>query len=279
MVNNNDRLIIKIMNNATELHIMQHSSEKSLVKALNILMLFLDSKEELSISEICQSLNLHKSTVSRITSTMVEFGFLKQKENRGKFSLGTVLLSFGGLIKSRILLRRVAIPYLIRLSQRVKEVIVIAYGDGRENVFTETYHDISISYNESSVGNDELTGMQLHFNSLGKIMLSNMSNEELINYFHNHDLIKYTPHTIVNLEEMQKHLVKVRETGIALDNEEYQLGMKGVGAGIRDVEKKLIGSISVVAPSVRMSQSRILELIPEVKSCADAISRAMGFKG
>ena len=255
----------------------QHNYEKSLSKALDILILFLDRKEELTLSEICKITGLGKSTAGRLTSTLVDYDFLRQPEFRGKFSLGTIYFGFSGLIKSRLPLRRVAIPYLLKLSQRVGEAVVIAYGDGSQSVFTETYHDTSIKA-PLLIAQDEGTAMPLHATSIGKIMLAEMSEGEVEKYFSENKLERNTSNTVVDLEYFNNQLVIVKKQGVAFDLEEFQTGTRGVAAGIRGDEGSLIGGIAVVAPAVRLPSNQLQDIVNEVKSCANEISIAMGLE-
>ena len=262
---------------------MQDSKQetmKSLTKALDILDLFLDNQGEMALSQIAKLSGLNKTTVSRIVSTLVKHGYLKQKEKRGKYSLGTIYLSFSGVVKSKLQLRSIVIPYLTKLSQQTHESVIIAYGDGSEEVFTETFHDTSQPNSKVlRIVPVEGTRMPLHSTATGKILLANMSDEELERYFNNKHLKRYTPNTIMNINDMRNHLIIVRQEGVAFDDEEFSLGVRGVAAGIRDSNDKIVGSIAVVAPSVRLTRAKMRELAPDVKSCAEEISGELGFRG
>ena len=258
---------------------MKQETMKSLTKALDILDLFLDNQGELALSQIAKLSGLNKTTVSRIVSTLVRHGYLKQKEKRGKYSLGTIYLSFSGVVKGKLQLRSTAIPYLTKLSQQTHESVIIAYGNGSEEIFTETFHDTSRPNNVLTIVPLEGTGMPLHSTATGKILLADMSDEELEEYFKNKHLRHYTPNTIMNINDMRNHLIIVRQEGVAFDDEEFSPGVRGVAAGIRDSEGKIVGSFAVLAPSVRLSRAGMRELVPDVKSYADEISRELGFRG
>jgi IclR family KDG regulon transcriptional repressor len=263
---------------------MQDSKQetmKSLTKALDILDLFLDNQGEMALSGIAKLSGLNKTTVSRIVSTLVKHGYLKQREKRGKYSLGTIYLSFSGVVKSKLQLRSIVIPYLTKLSQQTHESVIIAYGNGSEEVFTETFQDTSQSNSESMLRIVPMEGtrMPLHSPSTGKILLAYMSDEELERYFSNKPLKRYTPNTIMNINDMRNHLIIVKQEGVAFDDEEFALGIRGVAAGLRDSNDKIVGSIAVVAPSVRLTRAKMRELAPDVKSCAEEISGELGFRG
>ncbi len=97
---------------------------KSLSKALDILELFLDTKEEMGVSEIARLTGLNKATISRIATYLTNRNYLAQSEKRGKYFLGTQFLSFSKVIKDRIKIRDIAMPYIAKLSKSVDESVV-----------------------------------------------------------------------------------------------------------------------------------------------------------
>jgi len=83
---------------------------KAIKKTFDVLELFLNDKDEISLSDLSKLSGINKTTVSRITSTLVKLGYLRQRERRGKYSLGTKFLDFSGYIKTKIRIRDMAIP-------------------------------------------------------------------------------------------------------------------------------------------------------------------------
>ncbi len=253
---------------------------KSLLKSLDVLELFLKGADELALAEIASLSNIHKTSVSRIVSSLVSRGYLKQKEKRGKYSLGTIYFEYTGLIKSRTRLRATAIPHLVQLSQSVNESVIIAYKSGFdsiENVYTETFHEKSAPNTLLKVSPDEGMSLSLHSTSLGKVLLASLSEQGLQRYIDSHPLRNFTANTVTEPAELKKQLAQVRQNGVAYDNEEYSLGVKGVAAGIRNGDGNTVGAIGILAPTVRTDTSRMKQLTPIVKTVADSISREAGY--
>lgn len=251
---------------------------KTLNKSLNILKLFLKDANEKTLDEITKLSGVNKTSVIRIISTFVNHGFLKQRKRRGKYSLGSIYFDFTSVLKRNLRLRDVAVPYLAKLSKQLNESVIIAYGDGREGVITETFQDMSRRNTILRVVPAEGSDMQLHSTSLGKILLANMPEKALETYFSDETVTRFTPNTITDLNSMRSHLLPVREEDVAFDDEEFSLGVRGVAAGLRDNEGMIIGAIAVIAPTVRLTRSKMQELRPVIKNCALEISRELGFK-
>jgi IclR family KDG regulon transcriptional repressor len=255
---------------------MEQETVQSLTKALDIMEVFLKTKKEMALSEIADALNMNKSTVRRLMTTLIQRGYIYQKENRGKYSLGMIYLNFSGAIKSQMPFRGLAIPYLIRLSYELNESVVLSLIEGKDRVLTETFRN-SADYLLKAISSESATVL-LHATCLGKIALSTYSDEELERYFNTHNIERRTPNTITSVTEMQNHLKSVREEGVAFDNEENTLGVRGIAAALRDGEGTIIGSIGVIVPTVRMSRNQVKKLAPVIKDYALQISREFGYK-
>lgn len=257
---------------------MQEENMKSLAKTFDILDLFLKGNYTLSVTEISKILNLNKTTVSRILSKLEKRGYLRQVEKRGKFVLGTIFLEFSGIVKSQLKLREVALPFLFELNRLVKESVIIAVWDRREDVITETFHETSYTESPLKVVPDEGISIPLFCTCLGKIILADMSEEELNDYFSNNTLKQRTPKTIVNIKAIKNQLVTIRKEAIAFDDEEYAIGVLGIASAIKDSAGKVVGSVGILAPSARRSHATMLELAPILKEYSYNISKQLGYK-
>jgi len=248
---------------------------KSLQKAIDVLELFLGNEDEISLSELAKSSGFNKSTVNRIAAIFVKRGYLKQIEKRGKYSLGMKFLDFSGIIKSRIKIRDIAMPYMIKLSQLAKDSVMLSVWDGRKAVFSET---IPAKYPLRIIP-DEGTKIPLHCTGVGKIFLADMTEPELESYFSTTKLQPCTANTITEPNQLKTHIMRIAKEGVAFDDEEYYLGVRNVSAAIKGSDGNVVAAIGVLGPSVRLTRAKLNELTPIVKSCALEISRDLGYKG
>jgi DNA-binding IclR family transcriptional regulator len=91
-------------------------------------------------------------------------------------------------------------------------------------------------------------------------------------------LMRYTPHTISDSDELLNELALVRERGYAVDNEELSIGIRCVGAPIRNVSGRVFAAVSVSGPARKVPDSRIAGLAELVIHYADAISAQLGYR-
>jgi IclR family transcriptional regulator, KDG regulon repressor len=248
---------------------------RTLDKALKILNLFVETKPEMTISEISKLSGMNKPTVWRITTTLVKYGYLIQQKKRGKYFLGTIFISFNRVLTSNLYLRNVIIPYLYQLSEQINEPVTLAYRSGLEDLYPET-----IGFNVSNKLEVAKTDNRLPLNatSVGKIFLADLTEKELESYFKNKSVKQCTPNTIVDFDIMKKHLMNVKNTEVAFDDEEWGLGIRGVAAGIKDESGKIVAAIGTAIPSVRLTYTKMQEMADIFKNCADVISKNLGFK-
>jgi IclR family KDG regulon transcriptional repressor len=246
---------------------------KSANKVLDILELFLNDEDELSLTELSRLSGINKTTVFRILSTLVKRGYLKRRENRGKYFLGSVYLRYSWIVKNKIQLRNIINPYLTKLSRQINESVTIAYNSGIENIFRENFETVYHPRSVCQIVPDRTYGMPLHCTSLGKIILSGSPEEALQLYFAEKKPERFTRNTITDINEMRDHLRKVKQEGVALDNEEFISGTKGVAVGLQNNQGKIIAAIGVIAPAEALPSSRIEKLIPLLKDCAGEISK------
>jgi DNA-binding IclR family transcriptional regulator len=113
---------------------------------------------------------------------------------------------------------------------------------------------------------DTHTGLRAHLHStaLGKAILAHRPAERVDEIVDQHGLPPVNENTVTDREELLDQLERIRERGFALDDEERLQGLRCVAAPIKPADGKVIGSISVSAPTSRMGDDRFHEEIPDV---------------
>ncbi|MBN1368482.1 MAG: IclR family transcriptional regulator [Dehalococcoidales bacterium] len=247
---------------------------KSLTKALEILQLFINRKE-MALGEIAKLSGLNKSTVYRMLSVLIRYGYIKQKVKMGNYSLGPVYLLFSNIVKDEIQLRKIAMGYLTELAMNIYEVVGLAYYVNGNNTILEIFHGPE-SPQILKVDPGNTVNLPFHATSIGKIFLAYMTKEEIDKYLGERNLTSFTPNTITNINDIKHQLMVIRREGIAFDDEESTIGVRSIATGIRDNER-IMGAICIIAPSVRLTSAKMKELIPRIKNCASGISKELGY--
>jgi len=245
---------------------------KSINKAFDILeVLLVNPDNEQSLSEICESTGLNKSSANRIIAILVNRGYVSQKEKRGKYALSTKFLTSSVRIRQYKRIKEIAHPYLVKLGHSVNESIGLVIRD-KNNAYTV---DVIPSSNVLTTVFGVGSVLPMYCTSVGKIFLANMTEVELEDYLVNIELTKKTEDTITDVSHLKASLKMVKEEGVAYDIEENWLGVGSVAVGIYDNSKNIIASIVVVGPYVRLTRGKMSEILPDIKYCAAEITRVL----
>jgi len=249
---------------------------KSINKTLDVLELFLESKEtNLRLLEVARQVGINKSAANRIVSTLTKRDYLQQSGKRGKYSLGPKFIKYGQKMNSRMRQGLVNRRHLIKLNQEVGDCVIVTALDGYEAVITEkveSEHTLRMSPMAGSM-------VQMYCTAQGKAILAYMSEAELDDYLKNVPLKKRTETTITTAAKLRAHLLEVAAENAAYEDEENFPGARNVAVAIRDANGRVLASVGVLAPSVRFSMDKMKEVVPYVQKCALAISKDFGYTG
>jgi DNA-binding IclR family transcriptional regulator len=118
----------------------------------------------------------------------------------------------------------------------------------------------------------------MHCTGVGKALLSGMTDDAIDRLIETRGLKSHTRTSITDRERLRQELERIRRTGIALDNEELDLGVKCVAAPIRDSSGTVVAAISLSGPTQRFTPAAIRRLEKEVRAASILISQSLGFK-
>lgn len=247
---------------------------RSSIQVIDRMMSLLDAlaaaPEPVSLKLLAKATGLHPSTAHRILASMTENRFVERHDG-GSYRLGIRLLELGNLVKTRINLRELALPYMQQLHEDIGEAINLAVRRDDDLVYIER-----TSSGRSLVRVVYLVGDRapLHLTSVGKLFLAEEGHEALRQYARRTGLPGKTPHSLTSVAGLERDLDRVRRHQLAYDNEEAEVGLKCVAAPVRDDEGHLVAGLSVSAPTERHQD----DWAKKVVHCAAAISRALGYR-
>jgi IclR family transcriptional regulator, carbohydrate utilization repressor len=241
------------------------------IERLFALIDVLASREEaISLKEISEKTGLHPSTAHRILNDLAIGRFVDRPE-AGNYRLGMRLLELGNLVKGRLNVRDAAVIPMRELHNLIQQPVNLSMRQGDEIVYIER------AYSERS-------GMQvvraiggrapLHLTSVGKLFLAMDDPQRVRAYATRTGLSGHTRNSITQLPVLERELAKARQYGIARDNEELELGVRCMAAGIYDDQGKLVAGLSISAPADRLDEGWLEKL----QDTANEISAELGYK-
>lgn len=248
-------------------------TDKTSIQVIERMVALLDALAEqpdpVSLKDLAVATGLHPSTAHRILNDLVMKRFVDRSEP-GSYRLGMRLLELGNIVKSRINVREAALDFMRSLHRKTNQTINLSVRQGDEIVY------IDRSFSERS-------GMQvvraiggrapLHLTSTGKLFLSVDDPKTVRAYATRTGLAGQTKNSITDLTKLERELSQVRALGYARDNEELELGVRCMAAGIRDDSGRLIAGLSISAPTERLQE----EWLEDLTNTAGQISSVLGY--
>jgi len=245
---------------------------KSVRRAIKILEAF-ESDRGMSVTKISKILNLPKSSVHEILSTLVTEGILEKDFDSSTYHLGIKLFELGNRARSNLEIRKVATPYLKELNARFDETVHLTVLDNQEVLYIECFESTKRLRTYSVIG----VRAPLYCTAVGKAILAFLPLDEIDEIIKVKGLEKFTENTITDRNVLLQELEKIVLAGYAVDNMEHEDGVRCVGAPIRNYSGKVFASISVSGPSQRVTLENIPEIAELVIATASDISRKLGF--
>ena len=227
--------------------------------------------EAVTLKQLAQATSLHPSTAHRILTALVH-DRLVERIDQGTYRLGIRLLELGNVVKARISVREHALTFMRQLHAATAEAVNLSVRHDDEIVYIER---TSAGRAMMRVVNIVGARAPLHITAVGKLFLLDDGPEALRAYAERTRLAAYTKNTLTSVAALEKELDRVRKQGYALDNEEAELGVRCIGAAVRDDTGALVAGLSVSAPAERMKTA----WAGMVKDTAQKISRSIGYRG
>ena len=248
-------------------------ASRTAIQVIDRLVCLLDAlaeqPEAVSLKTLSARTGLHPSTAHRILNDLVSARLVDRSEP-GAYQLGIRLLELGNLVKARLSVRDAALGPMRELHRLTHQPVNLSIRQGDEIVYIER----AVS---------ERSGMQvvravggrapLHLTSVGKLFLSADDPRAVRAYVTRTGLAGQTRNSITDAVKLERELSLVRARGYARDNEELELGVRCIAAGIRDDSGRLVAGLSISAPSDFL-QDDWIELLSRT---ALQISASIGF--
>lgn len=211
----------------------------------------------MALMDLSRTLDLNKSTMHRLLTSLTYLGYVKQDEETGKYSLSFKILSLANHFMEKMDILDTVRPMLRRLSVETGETVHFVQQEGLDAVYIckeeSTQNSVRMV---SKVG----SRIPLYCSGVGKAILADLSEKKARQIWEESDKKALTPYTIIDDDLFFARLASIREKGYALDDEENELGVRCVAVCLPHFSGETRCAISISAPVNRMSDERIAEL-------------------
>ncbi|HET8577223.1 MAG TPA: IclR family transcriptional regulator [Methylomirabilota bacterium] len=244
----------------------------TLDRAMRILHAFSTEDAELSISDLSRRLGIHKSIVSRMVASLRMWRFLEQDPETKRIRIGPGAFQLGTLFVNREPVSRIAFPQLGLLVAQTRQSAHVAVLDKPHLLVVASVESPQALRVILRVGERR----HLHATAAGKILLAYGRAGLLEEVVAAVGLPPLTQETITSRADLERHLLTVRNEGIAWNCEESTRGAGAVAAPIFAAGGAIAAALCTVFPLSVVDEKELTGIGERVREAARRISTLMG---
>ena len=241
---------------------------QTLARGLQILGCYRDKGSEYGIKELSFMLALPPTVVSRLVTTLVEYGYLYQNQDNKKYRLGLTAFTLGLRANPDLALQNAAYPLLQRLATDTNETVSL-------NVMNPaTFEGVCIVSLESSAPVKLTTVVgsvrPLHRGATRKVLLAHFEPEDLNRYLDKFHIAG------PERRDLMAELEHIRVSGYAYSEGELDAGAYAIAAPILAPTGRILAGVAVAGPLFRLTEETREKFVEQVKLAARQIGAALG---
>lgn len=241
------------------------------LRTFDVLNLLVEHNEGLRLTEIKDALGLAASSVHNMLKTMVAAEVLTVSDGL-RYSVGPRTMTLALRTLGSVNLRNVSRPFLQALARKVGDDVYLGIQVGRRVMYVDrclgTQHvSLDIRLGEP---------LFLHATAVGKLLTAfdaTLKAEVLCR-----ELRKLTPHTLIDIDKLERELEHIRSVGYAKSMEEAVEGIVGYAVPIRRLDGAVGAAIHVSVLTGRLDANHESQLLEAAQDCAQQIERQLGYE-
>lgn len=241
-------------------------SVQDVTKALDLLEMLADNNQKSTVATIAKNISLSKSKTISLLEILEQKGLVEHNLEERSYSLGVTAFGMAQHILKCANVIKVAHPIMEELARKLDEAIYITVMNNDDVLFLDMVDTLQ------QVKAADMVGKRFPFftNAAGKVIKSLSSTDFLTR--------NRRRRAIPNPEALEKELLEIRNRGFAVDFNSFGSGLCTVAVVIRDYAGKVVCSLTLLAPAVRMLHERLeSEVIPSMLESADTLSSKFGY--
>ena len=247
---------------------------RTTLRTVDILKLVSKRPDGITLDEICERLELPKTSAYDIVTTLVQTGMIHvAREQKQKYHIGLTAYRIGINYTNNLDFISVIDPVLKLFAREVGKTVFFGVRSEDEIIYICKFEPENPIITTATVG----TKNPLYCTSLGKAILAFEEDEVRESVLGRLRYERKTDHTLLSRQALEAELMTVREKGYALDARELEEHMECVGSPVFGPDGTLIGAISV--SSLYKPSEDYEALGVRVHRKALELSKLMGFLG
>lgn len=231
-------------------------------------------KEPVRLLDLANQLEMPSSTVFRFLNALINRDYVEQDAETGRYYLTFKLCGISDNIRSNSRLQSICLPRMQELSALTDETVYLCIEYNKMVMYIE-----AVNGSNKALISQKFIGhiAPMYCTGVGKLMLTNYTDQMLDYYVETKGLPEYCKNTITDVNELKKELIQVKNQGYAYDMEECEVGLCCIAAPIYDYTGSVIAGISISGPSVRMSKEVLNKVRDILVPVTKDISKQFGY--
>ncbi|GHH84141.1 transcriptional regulator [Streptomyces sulfonofaciens] len=249
----------------------------AVTRALDILELFLDGDGTLSAPEIVRKLQLPRTTVHELVTTLVARSYLVPlPDTPGRYRLGVRPYQLGSRYAEQLDLAAEGRQVARLVAETCDETVHVAILEDTDVIYIAKVDSTHAVRMVSAAGRR----LPAHCTSVGKMLLASLPEAELAARIPDDArLSAMTPNSITDPAALRTALVEIRARGTAVESRESNPDVSCVAAPVRDRSGRVVAALSISVPMSRWSDERRAELARLAAKGAADLSERLGYRG
>ena len=243
-------------------------------RACGLLQALADDHTGLAVPELSAKMRLHRSTVYRLLVVLERNRLVSKSTAHGKYCLGLRFFELANKAVSQLHLPRLARHSLEMLVAETGETGHLCILDQGEVLYLEKVEGSHTLRVPSIVGQR----YPINCGASGKALIAFLPESEVDELLKKHPLRSFTRKTITTAAQLKARLQVIRSVGYSIDDEEFEEGLKCIGAPVRDYSGRVVAAISIDGPIFRLTNKKIPVLARSVVRVAERLSAEFGYR-
>jgi len=242
-------------------------------KALQLIEAMARAGKPVGVSQLGRELDINKSTVHRLLDTLVRHGYAQQEKEGVRYALSVKLWEIGIGVVRGLSLPRVAHPFLEIAVAETGETALLGVVEGAEVLIVDKVDCQQPLQIFSPLG----ARLPIGNSAFGRVLLAHQPEPVVAAAVKN--FAPRTPYGIQNADQLRADLARIRERGASHSRDEWQVGIAGAAAVIRDARGDVAGVFCITGPTARLNEERLVEIEARCIAAGKAISQQLGHLG
>ena len=221
-------------------------------------------------AEVSKRTGLSRAAVRRILMTLELLGYAESDGRVYRLKSRVMRLGFSYLSSSSI--ATLAQPILEHVIELVQESSSVGVLEGDHVVYVAR----ATAKRVMSIGLSVGSRFPAYCTSMGRVLLSALSEQDLAAYFKRAELKRITPKTMVDKAVLGDLIRRVRIDGFALNNEELELGHRSIAVPVNDRKGRLVAGMNIGVHAARVSIAEMKgKLLPILREQAKILGQLL----